>query len=294
MTLSVLTIVKDRSAHLAQLIEGLRRSTHHPDELIIVDMASTPPVSVDDAPFPIQILCLDRPGLPLAAARNAAATAARGDKLLFLDVDCIPMRALTGAIAQCLADHDALICAEIRYLGPEDTRGEWNEDDLLSRAKGHPVRQFPKNGVRKENNAGLFWSLAFGIHRQRFLDLGGFDEAFTGYGGEDTDFGFRVREAGLPLLFMGGACAFHQYHDVFDPPLQHLDDIVRNAGIFRARWNEWPMEGWLDAFEKAGLIERRGEMIRLLRQPNALEIRRARVMPSISYPDKTNVATSGH
>jgi glycosyltransferase involved in cell wall biosynthesis len=282
MTLSVLTIVKDRSTHLAQLIEGLRRSTHWPDELIIVDMASTPPINAEQAPFPIQILRLDGPGLPLAAARNSAARAASGDMLLFLDVDCIPMRALTGAIAQCLTDHDALICADIRYLGPDDARGKWEEADLLPRAQGHPVREFPTNGVRREDNAGLFWSLAFGLHRQRFFDLGGFDEAFTGYGGEDTDFGFRARAAGLPLLFMGGAGAFHQYHDVFDPPLQYLNDIVRNASLFRARWNIWPMEGWLNAFEGAGFIVRCGDMIHLLRQPSDLEIRRARMSPPVA------------
>jgi glycosyltransferase involved in cell wall biosynthesis len=133
MSLSVLTIVKDRSAHLAQLIEGLRRSTHFPDELIIVDMASTPPITAQQAPFPIQILRLDGPGLPLAAARNAAARAARGDKLLFLDVDCIPMRALTSAITQCLTDHNALICADIRYLGPDDARGEWKQAECGER-----------------------------------------------------------------------------------------------------------------------------------------------------------------
>jgi hypothetical protein len=249
MTLSVLTIVKDRSTHLAQLIEGLRRSTHWPDELIIVDMASTPPINAEQAPFPIQILRLDGPGLPLAA---------------------------------CLTDHDALICADIRYLGPDDARGKWEEADLLPRAQGHPVREFPTNGVRREDNAGLFWSLAFGLHRQRFFDLGGFDEAFTGYGGEDTDFGFRARAAGLPLLFMGGAGAFHQYHDVFDPPLQYLNDIVRNASLFRARWNIWPMEGWLNAFEGAGFIVRCGDMIHLLRQPSDLEIRRARMSPPVA------------
>lgn len=279
MTLSVLTIVKDRSAHLAQLIEGLRRSAVPPDELIIVDMASMPPVSAGEAPFPTKIVRLDGSGLPLAAARNAAARAANGDALLFLDVDCIPMRALTGAIARCLDDHDALICADIRYLAPEDARGEWDEADLLLRAEGHPVREFPAEGVRQEDNAGLFWSLAFGLHRQRFWHLGGFEEAFTGYGAEDTDFGFRARDAGLPLLFMGGAGAFHQYHDVFDPPLQHLEDIVRNARLFRARWNMWPMEGWLDAFETGGWIARRGERINVRRLPTELEIDQARISP---------------
>lgn len=277
MTLSVLTIVKNRSSHLAQLIEGLRRSAVQPDELIIVDMASDPPVAAIDTSFPIHIVRLDAPGLPLAAARNAAAQSASGDRFLFLDVDCIPMRALTGAMIECLADRDALVCAEILYLAPTEARGEWEEAELMLRAASHPVRLFPAEGVRQEDNAGLFWSLAFGIRREAFFELGGFDEAFTGYGAEDTDFGFRAREARLPLLFMGGAGAFHQYHDVYDPPLQHFNDIIRNAQLFRDRWNIWPMEGWLAAFETAGMIAWTGDMIISLRQPTALEIADARV-----------------
>ena len=269
MTLSVLTIVKNRSAHLAQLVEGLRRSDVLPLELIVVDMGSTVPVAVDTTPFPTQVHRLDRSGLPLAAARNMAARAARGDMMLFLDVDCIPMRGLVGAMADTLADHDALICAEVLYLGPDDARGAWAESDLIARGTRHPARTFPAHGLSAEENAGLFWSLVFGIRRHRFFDLGGFDETFTGYGAEDTDFGFRAREAGLPLLFMGGAGAFHQHHDSADPPIQHFDDIVRNAALFRHKWKIWPMEGWLDAFERSGLITRSADRITTLRRPEA-------------------------
>jgi N-acetylglucosaminyl-diphospho-decaprenol L-rhamnosyltransferase len=53
---------------------------------------------------------------------------------------------------------------------------------------------------------------------------------------------------------VGGATAFHQYHPVEDPPLGHLDDILRNAAVFRQRWGWWPMQGWLAAFEQRGLI----------------------------------------
>lgn len=278
MSLSVLTIVKNRSAHLAQLVEGLRRSDVLPDELVIVDMGSAPPVSIGETPFPVRMVQLDLPGLPLAAARNAAAQAAMGTDLLFLDVDCIPMRTLTDAMANALKKQDALICAEVLYLGPDDARGTWQEDDLQQRGVQHPVRAFPKSGLRKEDNAGLFWSLVFGIRRMSFFDLRGFDDAFTGYGAEDTDFGFRAKQEKLPLLFMGGTGALHQHHDSFDPPLQHLDDIVRNAMLFHKRWKIWPMEGWLEAFEKAGFIAREGEILTLIRRPDPDEIERARVV----------------
>jgi GT2 family glycosyltransferase len=272
MSLSVLTLVKDRPGHLAQLVEGLRRSEVTPDELIAVDMGSSPPISVLDTPFPTHIVRIEGEGLPLAAARNAAARSASGDMLLFLDVDCIPMRGLVGAMTDVLHQQSALVCAQARYLGRNDARENWQEADLLARSAGHPVRRFPASGLRRVEDAGLFWSLVFGISRKAFLDLGGFDDAFTGYGAEDTDFGFRARKAGLPLLFMGGPGAFHQHHDAYDPPLQHFADILRNARTFRKKWGEWPMEGWLSSFEKAGLIEWIDHQVLVVREPTPREI----------------------
>jgi GT2 family glycosyltransferase len=276
VTVSVLTIVKDRPGHLAQLVEGLRRSTVPPDELIIVDMGSLVPVSVGDVPFPVRLSRLECTGLPLAAARNEAARMATGDTLLFLDVDCIPMRDLVGAITGLVESQNALVCAEIWYLGPDDARTDWTESDLLIGAVGHPVREFPARGFREEHNAGLFWSLAFGIRRAQFFDLRGFDETFTGYGAEDTDFGFRAKAAALPLYFLGGVGAFHQYHAVFDPPLQHMEDIVRNARLFHERWGAWPMEGWLAQFEKAGFICRNDDKLHILRIPGVHDMERVR------------------
>jgi GT2 family glycosyltransferase len=276
MTLSVLTIVKNRSGHLAQLVEGLRRSVIPPDELIIADMTSDEIVLTPDTSFISKVIRLEGGGLPLAAARNTAARAASGEHLLFLDVDCIPMAGLVGAMHEQLRWHDALVCAEAFYLGPDDARDNWTEEALRRSAKVHPVRQFPSSGIRLEPNAGLFWSLAFGVRRARFMELGGFDEAFLGDGAEDTDFGFRARRAEVPLLFMGGPGAFHQHHAVLDPPLQHFEDIVRNARLFFDRWSFWPMEGWLRSFADRGLVDWTDRSLDLLRLPDPAEIQDAR------------------
>jgi GT2 family glycosyltransferase len=87
-------------------------------------------------------------------------------------------------------------------------------------------------------------------------EVGGFDEAFEGYGGEDTDFAFSLRARGIPLVWVGGADAYHQYHETSSPPWQHLDDILRNGALFAEKWGEWPMGGWLAAFAEAGAVER--------------------------------------
>ena len=87
--------------------------------------------------------------------------------------------------------------------------------------------------------------------RERF---GGFCEEFTGYGGEDTDFAMNLSAHGVALQWVGGADAYHQWHPVSSPPVEHLDDILRNAEVFARRWGWWPMEGWFRAFEQRGLV----------------------------------------
>lgn len=273
--LSVLTLVRNRADHLARLIEGLKRSTVLPAELIVVDMSEEPAV-LSDLPFAARSVRLETSGLPLAEARNLAASRSVGDRLLFLDVDCIPAADLIERMDAALQATDALVCAEVRYLGAEDVDDDWTDAALSLRGRAHPARDFPASGLRPEANAGLFWSLAFGMRRASFDALGGFNERFTGYGAEDTDFGFRARAGGLPLLFMGGPGAYHQHHGVFDPPLQHFDDILRNAETFRRLWGLWPMTGWLRAFEAMGLIALGDDQIQRVRPPTAKEVEAAR------------------
>lgn len=82
-----------------------------------------------------------------------------------------------------------------------------------------------------------------------------FDEAYVGYGGEDTDFGQRLAAAGGQMWWTARAGVFHQWHPVSRPPVEHVDDVVTNANLFHARWGWYPMTGWLEEFEAMGLVE---------------------------------------
>jgi GT2 family glycosyltransferase len=272
---SVLTLAKGRAEHLSRLIEGLDRSLAAPVELIVVDMGGAR-IPAGRHAYPIRVLDLHGDGLPLARARNAAAAAAESSCLLFLDVDCIPRASLVQMMAAQLATADQLVCVEVRYLDRDTEKAGWTEESLQDASIPHPARDFPANSTRIESNPGLFWSLAFGINHDTFDALGGFDESFQGYGAEDTDFGFRAAAAGIELCFMGGTGAFHQYHDSYSPPLQHFDDIVRNAMVFHRKWNWWPMEGWLVEFEKLCLIRRSSATIQILQRPDRDALLRAR------------------
>ena len=272
LRVSVITLNKGRHAHLRRLLEGLARG-HAPDEIVVVEMGESGPHSRDGAVLRVS---LPGDGLPLARARNEGRRAATGDVLIFLDVDCIPSTNLVAGLKAALDANDGLICCEIFYLR-QPVPDNWHEADLMSASCPHPARCFPVREIAPAPHPGLFWSLAFGVKAATYDRLGGFDEKFSGYGGEDTDLAFRADAIGLPILFSADGHAFHQRHVSCDPPLTHWADIVRNAALFRHRHGLWPMSDWLDAFEALGLVRVNSDTIEMLRPPTPDEIRTATV-----------------
>lgn len=278
-TLSALTLVRNRQAHLDRLVEGLARSAAPPDELIVIDMSDTP-VILPPLDFPVGVKRLAGETLPLAAARNLAAASAAGEALLFLDVDCIVSSEVCGRMRSLVAERDVVVCPEVLYLPPGALRsGPLDEAEMTAVGRPHPVRPFPQTGEAMETNPGLFWSLAFAMRRSSFARIGGFDEAYVGYGAEDTDLGFRMGRDGLPLIFAGGAPVFHQHHEGFDPPLQHFRALIANARRFHETWGIWPMEGWLKAMADLGLVAWSADRLVVRREPSAAEISAARKGP---------------
>lgn len=199
----------------------------------------------------------------LARTRNATARAAlddAADLLIFLDADCIPGPSLvSGYIDAFRRRPGEIYCGPVTYLDPPPPGG-YRLDEL--RASPHRARPNPEPGelVRgTDDQWDLFWSLSFATDARTWERSGGFDESYTGYGGEDTDFAYRQRELGQRLCWVGGAHAFHQWHPVSSPPWEHLDDILVNAARFHRSWGVWPMGGWLAEFAQAGAIEFDGE-----------------------------------
>jgi N-acetylglucosaminyl-diphospho-decaprenol L-rhamnosyltransferase len=198
-------------------------------------------------------------GMRVGAARNAVADVALregADVLVFLDVDCLPGPDLLSRYVDAAQRHpDALLAGPVTYL-PSIQRPS-RADELGAMTRPHPARPSPSDGTTEQADPDaydLFWSLSFAVTPATWQRLDGFSDDYEGYGAEDTDLAWRARERGIPLRWVGGAHAYHQWHPTSSPPWAHLDDILRNGRIFAERWGTWPMRGWLDAFARAGAI----------------------------------------
>jgi len=259
---SVLIIVKGRASHLKNVLAGISQATHQPAEIIIAHMnePTTQLKALNNIELKQIVVTADNP-LPLAEARNAAAATARNSILVFLDVDCIPAPDCFEQLLHDLKSAD-IAMADPHYLQTPVT--QLNYKQLEQDAKPSAARASLSFGPT--DNYALFWSLGFAISAASFQKLGGFDEAYAGYGGEDTDFAFSAREAGLSLTY-SKARVYHQPHESHDPPYDKLSDIAQNATVFYRKWGIWPMEGWLKQFAAEGYIEWHDDHISVIKLP---------------------------
>ncbi|KQR71589.1 glycosyltransferase family 2 protein [Rhizobium sp. Leaf341] len=267
---SVLTIVRGRDDHLRALMMGLSQQSVPPGELVIAWMQAEKAEALPVLSFPVYHVFVDGDDLPLAAARNRAAEAASGLHLIFLDVDCIPSPTTVEAYTRALTLHDGVMLGEVHYLPGGLPRFDGDVAVLESHGLAHPSKPvFPPIGVAEEPDSGQLWGLSFALRKATWASLGGMDEDFYGYGGEETDLARRASKAGLRTYRVGGARAYHQHHAVHIPPLQHFDHILRNASLYHAKHGVWCMDYWLTQFAERGLIDwtSTAPEIRLLRRP---------------------------
>lgn len=290
MKLSVLTLVRQRREHLVNLMLSLDAQRHRPDELVIAWMQPEPEANLPAVRFPVRHVMVEGDTLPLARARNAAASAARGEALVFLDVDCIASPPLIERYRDALSSRPALYLGEVHYLPADAVRyradGTLDLERLATLGERHPARPaLAAREIRFDPDPGNLWGLSFALMREDHLRAGGMDEGYVGYGGEETDYAWRLAAANVALYWVGGALAWHQYHPLYAPPWPHFDAIIANARRFHQRWNRWCMDYWLEQFCEAGAIDWSpdADRIEVLRRPTAQEIAAARLPASARY-----------
>ena len=211
---------------LALTLAGLERQAWPREllEVVVVDDGSDPPLERPACTsLDLRVVRQDRRGFGLARARNTGVRAAAHDILVFLDGDAIAEAGLIAAHARwhhAVADAVTLgFCnyVSVAGIGVEAVRAR--PGSLAELFAGRPFdapwleRHMARTGDLTSRHDDLFRAVTghnFAISRAFFEEAGGFDESFTRYGGEDTEFAYRAQVRGGLLVPVREAAAWHQ------------------------------------------------------------------------------------
>ncbi len=217
-SVSVVVVHFRQPAQLARTLAALERQTHRALEVVVVDDGS---LEAPEVPAGVVLLRQEDRGFRAGAARNLGARHARGDVLCFLDADTVP-------------EPDYVACAaRLPALAPEAvTIGRRRHADLGALPAGARVEEAAP-GVElpapdwlargyvesrdlldaDDRTYRFVISAVLTCSRWFFEEVGGFDERFGSYGGEDWEWAARAWRAGGILAHVPGAVAWHDGPD---------------------------------------------------------------------------------
>jgi GT2 family glycosyltransferase len=202
---SVVVPFAGSAEHAGEVIAMLRELRTAPsDELILADNSGTAPIAtaaVDDT-MTADVRVVRAEGEASAShARNAGAAVAANDWILFLDSDVqVPEGLLDAFFAEPIADLVGAVTGDI--AGIPDTRTLASRYGTARNFLGQ--RSHVNNPFRpRASSANLL------VRRAAFEQIGGYTEGI--WAAEDTDFTWRLQDAGWQLAFSPDAVVRHAY-----------------------------------------------------------------------------------
>ncbi len=191
---------RSRQAHLRTTLSALAAQRGIPVEVLVVEQDVEPSLA-SELPDWVRYLHTPPPRPDMAYSRswafNCGARQARGRTLVFHDNDVCPPRDYASELARlAAAGFDAARLQRfVFYLSAGSSR------DLMAGRVG-PLETTPAEVVQNCEGHSV------AVDRRVYFELGGHDEAFVGWGGEDNEFFERLRtrrlhdHAYLPFLHL--------------------------------------------------------------------------------------------
>lgn len=241
MTLSVIILVHNQCALTARCLDALSAALSGiAHEVICVDNASSEdlgPIRAMAPRFASLFVPRNERNDTFAVANNRAAAAAGGDCLLFLNNDVEVAPASIRALLRALSDADAG-AAGGKLLFPETRRIQQAgmRQMLWGYASNYGVGA--EAGDPRFNTGAERFALTgamFGIRRDLFTRLGGFDEGYV-WGYEDVDLCLKVRAAGRRVTYVPEAEGLH-WESATLRVTRRVEDVDRNYRRYRQRWD---------------------------------------------------------
>jgi len=231
---------------MALVAESLLRQSQPDLEVVFADDGSTADTVelvkrfTDRAPFPVTFTTQEDRGFRKSKALNNAIRRASGERLLFLDGDCLAPRdwarrhvealdagadfSVGGLVRMSLEQSRSLTIEQAAEYRFESLISLQQRLDLLFTHIGQRIHI-----ARHVMNRPKIRGGNFAATRQAIVDIDGFDETFEGFGKEDSDIRNRLRASGArPSSLWHSTWVFHCDHGL-DPRRSAPGIAVRHS-----------------------------------------------------------------
>lgn len=253
MKVSVLVTTYNNPFSLKKVLDGLAAQRRKPDEVLVADDGSGPETAglvqffSKAAPFPVQHMWQEDRGFRAAKIRNEAIKASSGDYLIIIDGDCVPDRHFVSDHLR-LAEKGCFIQGK-RIMVDKKTSAYFSPDaanspfELLKIAISgglsniHHLMRLPFFPSFKNTNKKGIKSCNMSFFRADLIAVNGFNEAFEGWGNEDTELAVRLYKYGLTKKshFFRSIC-FHLWHPSNKTPIKKnialLEKAIKSENYF--------------------------------------------------------------
>jgi glycosyltransferase involved in cell wall biosynthesis len=195
-TMTVIVCAHNEARFLAPCLYSLLAQTRTPDEIIVVNNASTDETGAVARQVP-HVRVVDEPRKGLVVARETARREAQGDLLVYLDADCRAPLTWLERVEQKFRQDPRLIAMSAPYRFYDwDWWGR-----LLIRTYDVTLAPVTQLLVKYLLRIGtIFYGGNFAVRREALERIGGFDTRIE-FHGEDTNLGRRLFAVGRVSLF---------------------------------------------------------------------------------------------
>ncbi len=196
LRISVIVCAHNEAQYLPACLYSLLAQTRRPDEILVVNNASTDETRAVALQVP-DVRVLDEPRKGLVIARETGRRSTSGDVLVYLDADCrAPLSWLSRIEARFESDRNLIALSGPYRFYDWDWWGR-----LLIRAYDFTLAPATQLLVKHLLRIGtVFYGGNFAVRRGALDWIGGFDTSIE-FHGEDTNLGRRLFAVGKVGLF---------------------------------------------------------------------------------------------
>jgi glycosyltransferase involved in cell wall biosynthesis len=227
--------------YLKRVLDAVSRQSHLPQEMVLADDGSDAETKETfsrwsaQQPFPARHIWQVHDGFRKAHILNRAVAVTVSTYLIFLDGDMVPHQdfiadhCAAARPAAFIQGHRALVEQEAaawfgrRKLSVDRRCALWRRQ--ISGLKNAYRWPFPVLSEKKHLHG--IRGCNFSLWREDLVRVNGYNQAFTGWGREDSEFAARLMNAGIRRLDLRGrAVCFHLWH----PPASRAN-LATNDGL---------------------------------------------------------------